>query len=48
VSRLRNSQHKLIVIPGNPGKAGGGPGIQELQRHLNTGFRRYDGEAKVF
>jgi hypothetical protein len=42
VSWPRNSQHKSIVIPGNPGEGRGRPGIQEFQNHLHTGFRRYD------
>jgi len=31
------------VIPGNPGEGRGRPGIQEFQRNLDTGLRRYDG-----
>ncbi|MEA2658678.1 MAG: hypothetical protein QOF64_1274 [Candidatus Binatota bacterium] len=43
VSWLRNSQHNSIVIPGNPGEGRGRPEIQEFQKDLDTGFRRYDG-----
>ena len=42
MSWLKNSQHHSIVIPGNPGEGRGRPGIQEFQRHLDTGVRRYD------
>jgi hypothetical protein len=34
VSWPRNSQHKSIVIPGNPGEGRGRPGIQEFQNHV--------------
>jgi hypothetical protein len=35
-SWTRNSQHKSIVIPGNPGEGRGRPGIQEFQNHPDT------------
>jgi len=47
VSWPRNSQHKSIVIPGNPGEGRGRPGIQEFQNHLDTGFLRYDGYGVI-
>src|SRR6266705_1007975 len=43
---LRSSLNNSGVIPANPGSESGvaRAGIQEFQRLLDTGFRRYDGE----
>src|SRR5947208_5746501 len=43
---LRSSLNNSGVIPANPGSKSGvaRAGIQEFQRVLDTGFRRYDGE----
>src|SRR5438093_2795017 len=43
---LRSSLNNSDVIPANPGSESGiaRAGIQEFQRLLDTGFRRYDGE----
>src|SRR6266568_1394123 len=43
---LRSSLNNSGVIPANPGSESGvaRAGIQEFERLLDTGFRRYDGE----
>src|SRR5207249_1980710 len=43
---LRSSLNNSGVIPANPGSQSGvaRAGIQEFERLLDTGFRRYDGE----
>jgi len=39
---IQNSQYNSIVIPGKLAQLAR-PGIQEFQRNLDTGIRRYDG-----